>query len=209
MSNQNTKDLILEKATDLFYRFGYTKTPIRKITENLGVKNTLIYYYFQGKDHLLYAIIEKIADDLIGGLKEIIGRTSDPLERLQEMIYFHMTILERKKKPVKVFVEDNDKLPLEMRLKIKEKQRRIYDLYSREFQALVKAGKARKVEIPLITFTLLGMINWTYRWYREEGTMALGDVARKTIDILFSGILLEKATSAPKKKSGKKATSRR
>ena len=197
MSNPNTKDLLIEKATELFYRFGYTKTPIRKITENLGVKNTLIYYYFQGKDHLLYSIIERIADDLIGGLNEIIGRISDPLERLREMIYFHVTLLERKKKPVKVFVEDNDKLPLEMRLKIKEKERQIYDLYARQFQVLVKAGKAKNIEIPLITFSLFGMINWTYRWFREEGTFNLDDVARRTIEILFSGILLGTEMTGP------------
>ena len=113
------------------------------------------------------------------------------------MIYFHVTLLERKKKPVKVFVEDNDKLPLEMRLKIKEKERQIYDLYSRQFQALVKAGKAKNIEIPLITFSLFGMINWTYRWFREEGTFNLDDVARRTIDILFSGILLGTEMTGP------------
>jgi len=194
MTSPKTKEQILKKATDLFYQYGYSKTPIRKITEKVGVENPVIYYYFKSKDHLLLSIIESIADDLIGGLNEIINRVSDPLERVREMIFFHITILERKKKQVKVFVEDNDKLPLKMRLKIKEKEKEIYHLYSSQFKLLVEQGKAKDIEIPLITFSLIGMINWIYRWFKDDGSLDVRGVANRTIDILFSGVILEEET---------------
>ncbi len=189
MARPSTKDLILKKATDLFYQYGYSNTPIRKITEKVGVENPVIYYYFKSKDHLLFAIIESIADDLISGLQEIISRETDPVERVRQMIFFHITILERKKKPVKVFVEDNDKLPPKMRLMIKEKEKQIYHLYHEQFEQLVEKGLARDIEIPLITFSLIGMINWIYRWFKDGGTLDVRGVADRTISILFSGVI--------------------
>ena len=195
MARLTTKELILKKATDLFYRYGYSNTPIRKITEKVGVENPVIYYYFKSKDHLLFAIIESIADDLIGGLQEIIDRVPDPVERVREMIFFHITILERKKKPVKVFVEDNDKLPPKLRMMIKEKEKQIYHLYHTQFELLVEKGMARDIEIPLITFSLIGMINWIYRWFKDGGTLDVRGVADRTISILFSGVIIEPGKS--------------
>lgn len=197
MARPNTKERILKKATDLFYQYGYSNTPIRKISEKAGVENPIIYYYFKSKDHLLFSIIESIADDLIGGLEEIINRVSDPVERLREMIFFHITIMERKKKPVKVFVEDNDKLPTKMRLLIKEKEKQIYHLYHSQFELLVEQGKAKDIEIPLITFSLIGMINWIYRWFKDKGSLDVRGVADRTISILFSGVIIEPGKSNP------------
>lgn len=186
---QRTKELLVQEATDLFYEHGYVKTPIRKITENLHVENTIIYYYFKNKDELLFSIIEGIIDDMLRGLENVIGCFSDPLERVQQMIFFQITLLGDRKKEVKIFVEDTDKLTEEMQKKIKEKERKVYDLYAEQFALLIQEKKIKEIELPVINFTLFGMINWVYRWFKEEGPLPLEAVALRTIEILFSGLM--------------------
>jgi len=186
---QRTKELLIQEATDLFYEYGYVKTPIRKITENLNVENTIIYYYFKNKDELLFSIIEGIIDDMLRGLENVIVCFPDPMERVQQMIFFQIGLLGDRKKEVKIFVEDTDKLTLEMQQRIKEKERKVYDLYAAQFALLIETKCIKKIEIPVISFTLFGMINWVYRWFKEEGSLPLEAVALRTIEILFSGLM--------------------
>lgn len=186
---QKTRDLLVQEATDLFYEYGYVKTPIRKITENLNVENTIIYYYFKNKDALLFTIIEGIIDDMLRGLENVIRSFPEPMERVQQMIFFQISLLDDRKKEVKIFVEDTDKLSLEMQGQIKDKERKVYDLYAEQFSLLIKEGKIKRIEISVINFTLFGTINWVYRWFRAEGPLPLEAVALRTIEILFSGLL--------------------
>ncbi|MBN2467949.1 MAG: TetR family transcriptional regulator [Deltaproteobacteria bacterium] len=191
MRHQGTRELLIQKAIDLFYESSYLKTPIRKITESLQVENTIIYYYFKSKDELLFSIINGITDELINTLEDIAERLDDPLERLRQMIYAHIVILKKRKKEVKIFVEDTDKLPEELLKKIKGKQSKIYEIYSHQFKRLLRTQRIKEYEIPVIIFSLFAMINWTYRWFREGGGLTIEDVANRTIQIFFHGILQE------------------
>lgn len=96
---QKSKDLLVRKATELFYRYGYTKTPIRKIPENLKVKDTIIYCYFRNKDGRLFSIIDDGWND--PGL----GKCNPLFSRL-----YWIGLRNDRKKEVKIFVEDTDKL---------------------------------------------------------------------------------------------------
>ena len=196
MKSQKTKELLIKKAIDLFYAHSYVKTPIRKITETLSVENTIIYYYFKSKDELLFSIIDGLTNDLIADLEKIVEKVTDPMERVQEMVYYQITLFRKRKKEIKIFVEDTDKLPPKMQKTIKDKQKKIYRLYFAQFEKLIEENRIKNREIPLICFSLFAMINWTYRWYKDRGPLTIEDVAQQTLDIFFSGIL-------PEKKSGK------
>ena len=188
---QRTRDMLVQQATDLFYENGYAKTPIRKITENLDVENTIIYYYFKNKDELLFRIIESILDHTINELKNIIRCFPDPFERVQQMIFFQINLLADRKKEIKIFLEDTDKLSLEMKNNIRYRERYIYDLYADQFDLLIKENKIKPIENPVIIFTLFGTINWIYRWFRNDGTLPLEVVAMRTIEITFAGLMQE------------------
>jgi AcrR family transcriptional regulator len=192
MKSRETKDLLIQKATDLFYEYGYTRAPIRKITEDLELQNTIIYYYFQSKDELLFAIIDAIADELIDNLEDIVEKVDDPLERLRQMLFNQILLIKTKKKEVKILVEDTDKLPRDLLGKILKKHRKIYDLYSYQLRRLQRAKRIKEIEFPVINFAIFGMINWSYQWFRKNGALSLEDVAGKIIQILFHGILTER-----------------
>ena len=187
-----TKELIIEKATHLFYKYGYLRAPVRKITKDLNLQNTIIYHYFKSKDELLFTIIDSICDEVIANLEDIIKRNDDPLERLQKMLYYQTVLFKTKKREVKIFVEDTYKLPKKMLEKILKKQRKMYDLYASQLKSLQKAKRIKEIEFPVIIFTIFAMVNWSYRWFKEDGTLTLEDVAERIIQILFYGILAEK-----------------
>ena len=54
-----SREKILNAAISLFSSIGYFSTSVSKIAQKAGVSKGLLYNYFESKDHLLMAIVEK------------------------------------------------------------------------------------------------------------------------------------------------------
>ncbi len=63
------REQILSAASIVFAEKGYQRATTREIAEKADVSEGLIYSYFESKDHLLLAILEKLANS---GLDELI-----------------------------------------------------------------------------------------------------------------------------------------
>ena len=86
----NTRERILETATDLFAEKGYTGTYVREIVEKAGVSKPSLYYYFQSKEGLFYAVLEWATDvqrDVLNEVFEASGTTLDRFIFLYRRVY--------------------------------------------------------------------------------------------------------------------------
>jgi AcrR family transcriptional regulator len=77
----NTRERILETATDLFAEKGYAGTYVREIVEKAGVSKPALYYYFQSKEGLFYAILEWAAEAQRDVLNEVFEASGTVLDR--------------------------------------------------------------------------------------------------------------------------------
>ena len=77
----NTRERILETATDLFAEKGYAGTYVREIVEKAGVSKPVLYYYFRSKEGLFYAILEWATDVQQGVLNEVFEASGTVLDR--------------------------------------------------------------------------------------------------------------------------------
>jgi AcrR family transcriptional regulator len=66
----NRQDLIVAKATELFFAQGYNATSVRQIAEAAGCTDAALYYHFRdGKRALFQAVIESNLPDFIALLE--------------------------------------------------------------------------------------------------------------------------------------------
>ncbi len=65
-----TRDRVLEVATDLIAKRGYSGTTISAISKASGVMPASIYWHFDSKEGLLAAVIERAADAWFNGALE-------------------------------------------------------------------------------------------------------------------------------------------
>ena len=65
---------ILDTARRLFCARGYERTPVRAISDTLGVTKAAVYYHFKAKDDLLDAIVAP----LLHGVDEILRSVATP-----------------------------------------------------------------------------------------------------------------------------------
>ena len=93
----NTKERITATALELFANQGYHKTSINQIAKTVGVSKSLIYNYFESKDHLLAHIIDVFIEKSMEMLPE--GRIEN-LETIEDLIdYLRILIEDVKSQP--------------------------------------------------------------------------------------------------------------
>lgn len=190
MASKNTRDNLIRKAIDLFYHRGYADTPIREIGAKAGISNSLLYHYFKNKQEILFEIINTASQDLIATLLEIENRISDPLECLREMLIAHTVRFSiKRKKESKILVEELYWLRGKQKDIIKNAQREIYGIYMRKHKQLETLGVLNEIDLTVLNFSIFGVINGFFRWYKEGGRMPKEAVAEEIVRFVFHGMV--------------------
>ena len=190
MGNRNTQDLLLDVATELFYRKGYSGTSIREVGIKAKMSNSLLYHYFKNKEEMLFQIISGTSIDLIKALEMIEEQVDDPFECLTGMLYEHVVgFALKRRKESKIVVEEHHWLTGKRKEAIAAYERRIYDLYYKKLEALARAGLIRDIDLTVLNFSIFGMVNWFYKWYREGGKLSPQVIAENIVMLLFHGMM--------------------
>ncbi|MDO8691307.1 MAG: hypothetical protein Q7R39_15075, partial [Dehalococcoidia bacterium] len=74
-----------------------------------------------------------------------------------------------------------------------KQQRRYEGLIERILEEGVLLGQFRPCDAKVITFALLGMGNWVYRWYSPKGKLVIAELARVFAEFALYGVVVPSA----------------
>ncbi|MBW1999043.1 MAG: hypothetical protein JRJ29_13910 [Deltaproteobacteria bacterium] len=115
--------------------------------------------------------------------------SDDPLEQLRGMLIYHVLLTKEKRNRVKVYVEEQHNLSKRLLNVIYKQHREIYDCYAEQLRKLHRVCGNSIEPVSVTTFAIFGMLNWSYRWFKEDGKLTIQEVAERLADILFYGML--------------------
>ena len=183
------EEKIANYAIDLFAEKGYAATSIRDIANSLKVSSSLLYYYFKNKEELLFTILEAIGEELLHTIDKEKTKAGEPLEVMRDMILGHIRLVEKENKRAKLFVEQQHNLSKKYLETINRQHRNIYDLYVDQLRKLREAGIISSDSLSVTAFAIIGMIMWSYRWYRKGGGLSVEEMGNQLIETFFYGIV--------------------
>ena len=201
MSGKNgTPRKLIDVAIDLFAANGFKGTSIRDIANGAGMTISNIYYYFGSKEGLLLAILEEATTRIVEKLREAAESDLDPLERFRLLLKTHLDLLlDVYRKEAKILFLDEEHLT---RIS-KQFQIEILTIYRRELQNLKSLGYLDYRNLTVLTFNILGVINWHLRWHNSDGSMSLEQINEEMLTFVLHGAL----GSSPKAKRKSKRKS--
>jgi AcrR family transcriptional regulator len=88
--NENKIEEIVVAAQKRFGIFGYGKTAMHEIAEDLSISKASLYYYFPDKDSLFRAVFEKEKEEFIRNLHEAIDKSDNAETLLYEFLELRM-----------------------------------------------------------------------------------------------------------------------
>jgi len=84
---------IVEKAREIFAHYGFRKTTMNEIADGVGKRKSSLYYYFDSKEDVYRAVIEKEAETMKEKLLYAVSKEKDPVEMLRIYVVTRMEIL--------------------------------------------------------------------------------------------------------------------
>lgn len=186
---EDRREAILEAATEAFYRHGYGGASLRDIARQAGITQATVYYHFKNKEEILLTIIEEFAEELFQALLSALARDGDPVARLRGALAQHILFTKTHRREVKIILEDKRFLGEALGARVKGKQRAIFSLYRTYLRELQRAGLVRDGDLIPLTFSLFGVINSLYHWYRPEKPLSIERIAGELADLLLLGLL--------------------
>lgn len=88
--NESVRVSILEAAQGLFSKFGYKKTTMEDIAQELHKGKSSLYYYFKNKEEIFQAVIDWEQSVLLSKLHEIVESEQEPKEKLNNYVLVRM-----------------------------------------------------------------------------------------------------------------------
>ncbi len=88
--NESVRVSILEAAQVLFAKFGYKKTTMEDIAQELHKGKSSLYYYFKNKEEIFQAVIDKEQGVLIANLKKVAKSSQNPKEKMNDYVLTRM-----------------------------------------------------------------------------------------------------------------------
>jgi AcrR family transcriptional regulator len=178
---------ILRAAARVFRRSGVAAAGMREIAEEADLSPGNLYYYFAGKDELLFFCQDRTVDRMLAAAETARASTIPVADQLRAVIRAHLNYTLNELEGATAHLEI-DMLPDELRRTIIEKR----DKYEHAVRALIVKGVRRGEFAPcdaaLVARAILGALNWTSRWYRPDGAQSVAAIAEGLADYLVRGI---------------------
>lgn len=183
----STRVEILKSAAMAFRRLGYHGATVEQIAATLEMQKGNLYYYFRNKEEILFACHQYSLDQLLALLQEVSGSSATPHDKLWRLVEASVLTILDDLHGMALFV-DLEALTLEHRLEVIERR----DQFDRGIRQVIRegmqSGAFRDVDAKLVSFAILGAVNWIPRWFNPEGPCSSQDIARRFADFLLAGL---------------------
>ena len=83
------RQILIDKATELFSREGYHAVGVDRIIMESGVAKMTLYNHFASKSDLVLAVLKQREAQAAESLRAFVAQYTDPLERLEAVFLWH------------------------------------------------------------------------------------------------------------------------
>jgi AcrR family transcriptional regulator len=195
-SGEVRRQEVVEAASKLFREKGYHGTSMQDIGDAVGIYKGSLYEHITSKEDLLFAVIGGGLEWTTSRLEAIGNSQLSPLEKLKEAVKHHINATATLQDVVGVLLEDAKHLSGAKRRSVVKLQERYEEIIQQILEDGIRAGQFRPCDVKIVSFAILGMCNWIYRWYSEQGRLTPEEIARVFTDFILQGIGLETAREA-------------
>jgi AcrR family transcriptional regulator len=181
---------ILEGAGRLIYQGGYEATSMQEIAEACGLTKAGLYHHIKTKEALLLAIQHYGMDMFEEMVLAKVGDIADPVARLRECMARNIALVTQDaSKEVTIILHEHQTLTGAARDEINLRKKRYVRFLEASFREAAERGQIRAIDPTLAAFSFLGVVLWTYKWYRADGKLTPQQLSNGMIDIFFEGLM--------------------
>lgn len=168
---------LLTESARLFARQGFDGTSMRDIAAASGVMAGSLYYHFASKDEIFVAVHGRGMEMIEAAVREALEGITDPWERLEVCAAAHLESLINS--DFRAIITPTFPQSLKRMWPTLIKQRDSYETLVK--QLVTDLNLPVGIDLTVFRLHFLGALNWTPTWFKSNGGMKLGEVARQLV----------------------------
>ncbi len=182
---------ILRNAAAAFHRRGYYGASVDAVARTMNMTGPILYYYFKDKEEILFTCHDYGLNLLLELLKQVEASSDPSEEKLERLIVGFVRVIIDEFHGTMLMLSLEGLSPQRLQA-IVRKRNRFERGIRRILQAEMDEGKIGEADPQLISFAILGALNWITRWYDPRGPANSQRIAQVFADYLC-GVLFDRA----------------
>lgn len=183
------REQLIDIAAELFDRQGFAQTSINDIARAIGLGRSAVYHYFRNKEEIVAALVEAEALTPSHQLQELIEQAElSPSDRLRRAIVDGVRRRLDTGSRFILLARLEAQIPEELGPLYNKGRRDIFDFYVRCIADGIASGEFRPVDAKIAAFAVIGMANWTSRWYSPGGRRTPQEIGEAIADMALHAL---------------------
>ena len=192
-----TLDEIVSAAAKVFRTKGYHAATVRDIAGEVGILKGSLYHHFASKEELLYLVVKEPIAQMYRTISEIAAADVGAAEKLRQAILAHLEAFDRHYPHLFVYLREREAVKRRFREMIGFSPKEYERCWQQILREGIENGEFRPdLDIQVASYGLLGMLNWSYKWYNPEGRLSVQEVAAEFTSLALAGIAADKPRAA-------------
>jgi len=182
-------DEIIAAAARVFRTKGYHAATVQDIADEVGILKGSLYHHLASKEDLLYLIVKEPIARMYQTMGEIVAIDLPAPEKLRRAILAHVEAFDQHYPHLFVYLREREEMKRRFRELIKLSPKQYERFWQQILREGIKSGEFRAdLDVQVVSYGLLGMLNWLYQWYRPQGRLSVREVAEQFTAIALSGL---------------------
>ena len=180
---------ILKSAARIFASEGFDRASMTQLAKECGISKANIYHYYDGKDAILFDILDTYLRDLRDRIVGVDMSGLDAEGQLRKVIAEILHAYQGADDEHQVQVNAMSALPEDQQAQMRAYQRDMVQFLSDCIKAVAPAALAQdKTRLRYTTMSVFGMLNWYYMWNTGAGSAAREEYAALVANLTLKGL---------------------
>lgn len=189
-----TRDEILSAAAGIISAKGYEATSMQDIANAVNLQKASLYHHFSSKQEILLALLDNALHLLTDRLEGVRSASLSSEEKLRQAMVAYLDIISAQKNLASVLLLEYRSLDPNMRKQHVLRRDRFEHLWRDLIIEGMEAGAYQCEDPSLAGRAILGVLNWTVTWYRQDGPSSAEEIANQFTSLFLKGLLVRESS---------------
>lgn len=163
---------------------------VKEIIDNAGSSKGGFYHHFTSKDELLFVIHDTFITYVLEKATAANKTHTSPTKKLQSIVKSFVNVFDLYKPHIAVFYQEHVYLDERYEDLINHKRKQFKQMIMDAVQEGKNGGEFREdLPVEITGMAILGMVNWTHKWYKQSGAKSIDEIGDIFIDLILHAVL--------------------
>lgn len=185
-SSDKVRRKIIDTASILYAKKGFTATSIEEISEMAGVSLPVTYHYVKKKSEIMRMIMEDLLITFRTSLTKEIRGIDDPEEKLAIATILYLKVVDQQREKALLIYQKSSSLDKSSKSRVMQLEVEVSEIFGKIIEEGIQKGIFKKVDRNLMAYNIIMIAHmWALKRWHFKNRLTLD----KYIDLQLATIL--------------------